>query len=200
MDLPVMKKRDTKAEIVAIGTEMISLQGYNATGIDAVLKRAGIPKGSFYHYFGSKEEFALAVIYEFAELNSVFVDTYLKDDRLKPLSRIRKYLDAGLARLDQNQCAKGCLIGNLSQELANRNERIRSRLDEIFRSWEEKIASCLKEAQLAGEIAQDIDPCVLAGIILSSLEGAILRAKVKRSPQPMRDFIETLFAIVLTKS
>lgn len=195
-----MKKRDTKAEIVAIGTEMISLQGYNATGIDAVLKRAGIPKGSFYHYFGSKEEFALAVIYEFAELNSVFVDTYLKDDRLKPLSRIRKYLDAGLARLDQNQCAKGCLIGNLSQELANRNERIRSRLDEIFRSWEEKIASCLKEAQLAGEIAQDIDPCVLAGIILSSLEGAILRAKVKRSPQPMRDFIETLFAIVLTKS
>lgn len=195
-----MERKDTRAEIISIGMEMISLQGYSATGIDAVLRRAGVPKGSFYHYFGSKEEFGLAVIDHFARRYAEIVDSFLKDEELTPLNRIRKYLETGLARLTQNQCTKGCLVGNLGQELADQNERFRTRLDEIFRSWKEQIATCVEEAQRAGELAHDLDPGVLAGFILSGLEGAILRAKVMKSPEPMRDFIETLFATVLKKS
>ncbi|AJE04316.1 TetR/AcrR family transcriptional regulator [Geobacter pickeringii] len=195
-----MERKDTRAEIIAIGMEMISLQGYSATGIDAVLKRAGVPKGSFYHYFGSKEEFGLAVIDHFAKRYAEIVDSFLKDEEPTPLNRIRNYLETGLARLTQNQCTKGCLVGNLGQELADQNERFRARLDEIFRSWKEQIATCVEEAQRAEELTQDLDPGVLAGFILSGLEGAILRAKVMKSPQPMRDFIETLFATVLKKS
>lgn len=195
-----MERKDTRAEIISIGMEMISLQGYSATGIDAVLRRAGVPKGSFYHYFGSKEEFGLAVIDHFARRYAEIVDSFLKDEELTPLNRIRKYLETGLARLTQNQCTKGCLVGNLGQELADQNERFRTRLDEIFRSWKEQIATCVEEAQRAGELAHDLDPGVLAGFILSGLEGAILRAKVMKSPEPMRDFIETLFATVLKRS
>lgn len=199
-NLLVMEKKDSRAEIISIGMDMISLQGYSATGIDAVLKRAGVPKGSFYHYFGSKEEFGLAVIDHFARRYAEIVDSFLKDEELTPLNRIRKYLETGLARFTQNQCTKGCLVGNLGQELADQNERFRTRLDEVFRSWKDQIATCLQEAQRAGELAQDLDPGILAGFILSGLEGAILRAKVMKSPQPMRDFIETLFATVLKMS
>lgn len=195
-----MEKRDTKAEIITIGMDMISLQGYSATGIDAVLKRAGVPKGSFYYYFGSKEEFGLAVIDHFAGLYANIVDSFLKDEKLTPLNRIRKYLDTGLSRLTQNQCTKGCLVGNLGQELADQNERFRSRLDEVFRFWKEQIATCIEEAQRAGELVLDLDPGVLAGFILSGLQGAMLRAKVMKSPQPMQDFIETLFATVLKQN
>lgn len=194
-----MEKKDTKAEIIAKGTEMISLNGYNATGIDAVLKQVNVPKGSFYHYFGSKEDFGLAVIDRFAERYQQRLDTFLDDVEVTPLNRIRNYLESGLARFAQNQCAKGCLIGNLGQELAGRNERFRSRLDEIFQSWKDHFAACLREAQDIGELAPDLDVNIIAGFLLSGWEGAILRAKVMKSPQPMRDFIETLFSTVLKR-
>ncbi len=194
-----MEKKDTRAEIIAKGMEMISLQGYNATGIDAILKKAGVPKGSFYHYFGSKEDFGLAVIDHFAERYDQRLDTFLKDDEVTPLNRVRNYLESGLARLTQNHCTKGCLIGNLGQELADQNERFRARLDEIFQSWKECFAACLREAQSAGELAADMDAGVVAGFILSGWEGAILRSKVMRSPQPLQDFIDTIFATVLKK-
>ncbi|MBI1921879.1 MAG: TetR family transcriptional regulator C-terminal domain-containing protein [Geobacter sp.] len=194
-----MEKKNTRSEIIRIGTDMISIHGYNATGIDAVLKQAGVPKGSFYHYFGSKEEFGLAVIDHFAERYDQRLDTFLNDEEVTPLNRIRDYLESGLARLTQNQCTKGCLIGNLGQELADQNERFRARLDEIFRSWKERFASCLREAKEAGELAPEIDHAVIAGFILSGLEGAILRAKVMKSPQPLQDFIEIIFGTVLKK-
>lgn len=192
-----MEKKDTRAEIIFIGTEMISLHGYNATGIDSVLKQAGVPKGSFYHYFGSKEEFGLAVIEHFAERYDQRFETFLDDEEVTPLNRIRNYLESGLARLTQNQCAKGCLIGNLGQELADQNERFRARLEKIFHAWKERFAACLCEAQRVGEFSSELDTGVIAGFILSGWEGAILRAKVMKSPQPLRDFIETLFATVL---
>ena len=192
-----MNKKDTRAEIIAIGKELISLHGYNATGIDAVLKQAGVPKGSFYHYFGSKEEFGLAVIDHFAAYYDRKLRAFLGDDKASPLSRIRNYLENGEAHLTQHQFTKGCLIGNLGQELADQNERFRVRLDEIFRGWKELFAACLGEAQQAGELAPEVDPAVMAGFILSGWEGAILRAKVMKSPQPLRDFIDTLFAAVL---
>ncbi|HEY5973541.1 MAG TPA: TetR family transcriptional regulator C-terminal domain-containing protein, partial [Geobacteraceae bacterium] len=73
----------------------------------------------------------------------------------------------------------------------------RARLDEIFRSWKERFTACLAKAQQLGELAPDLDPAVIGGVILSGWEGAILRAKVMKSPQPLRDFIDTLFATVL---
>jgi TetR/AcrR family transcriptional repressor of nem operon len=195
-----MKKKDTRAEIINAGIELFSLQGYSATGIDAVLKRAGVPKGSFYHYFGSKEEFGLAVIDHFGEAYAAIVATFLVNPELTPLNRLRVYLETGLTRLTHNQCTRGCLLGNLGQELADQNERLRTRLDEIFRAWKGQLAACIEEAKATGELSQDLDSGVLAGFILSGLEGAMLRAKVMKSPKPMEDFIATLFATVLKSS
>lgn len=192
-----MEKKDTRAEIISIGMGLISLHGYNATGIDAVLKQAGVPKGSFYHYFDNKEGFGLAVIDFFADCYDRKLDTFFNDEQVTPSNRIRNYLENGLACLTKNQFTKGCLIGNLGQELADQNERFRARLDEIFNAWKERFAACLREAQRAGELAPDVDPAVMAGFILSGWEGAILRAKVMKSPQPLRDFIDTLFATIL---
>ena len=97
-----MKKKDTRAEIIATGIELFSLQGYNSTGIDAVLKHAGVPKGSFYHYFGSKEDFGLAVIDHFGGAYASIVGTFLTNPELTPLNRLRVYLETGLNRLTHN--------------------------------------------------------------------------------------------------
>ena len=192
-----MKSRDTYADLIQTGTEIIAQQGFSATGIEAVLKTARVPKGSFYHYFKSKEEFGLAVIDAFAERLEQRLQTFLDDPEVGPLDRIRNFLENALARLQQTQCTKGCLIGNLGQELADVNERFRSRLEEVFVLWKERFADCLKEAQAKGQLAADADPEQVAGFILASWEGAILRSKVMKSTQPMRDFIDIAFSSVL---
>ena len=194
-----MAKRNTRAELIAAGMQLFASQGYNATGIDAVLKRTGAPKGSFYHHFGSKEEFGLAVIEEFATRFLARVDVFLADETTTPLNRLRIFLERGLEQLTGHQCTVGCLIGDLGQELAASNERLRGRLDEIILSWRERFAACIREAQQAGELPPSYDAHVIAGFILSGWEGAVLSAKVMKSPQPVRDFIDTLFATVLTK-
>jgi len=194
-----MEKKDTRNTIIRIGTDLISRQGFNATGIDAILKDAGVPKGSFYHYFKSKEEFGLAVIEHFSERFEYRLNTFLNDEDETPLNRIHYFLESSLARVTQNQCTKGCLIGNLGQEMADLNERFREQLETIFQMWRERFAACLREAQHRGELSGGIDPDVVAGFILSGWEGAILRSKVMKSPQPMRDFIEVLFATTLVQ-
>jgi TetR/AcrR family transcriptional repressor of nem operon len=192
-----MEKKDTRSEIIRIGTDLISRQGFNATGIDSVLKEAAVPKGSFYHYFKSKEEFGLAVIDRFVQSFEQRLDTFLNDEEVSPLNRIRNFLETGLARVSQNQYTKGCLIGNLGQEMADQNELFRARLDEVLNVWEVRFASCLSEAQQRCEMSQNQDAQKLAGFIISGWEGAILRAKVMKSPLPMLDFIEVLFATTL---
>ena len=143
-----MAKRDTRSEIVKIGTDLISRNGYNATGIDAVLRDAGIPKGSFYHYFKSKEEFGLAVIDHFAERYDQRLETFLSDEEVTPLNRIRNYLDSGLVRLEQNLCTRGCLVGNLGQEVSCIDAALRIRLEEIFTDWEQRLAQCFRHGLL----------------------------------------------------
>jgi TetR/AcrR family transcriptional repressor of nem operon len=194
-----MDKKDTRSEIVRIGTSLIYRQGYNATGIDAILKEAGVPKGSFYHYFKSKEDFGLAVIDHFADGFEQRLDTFLRDEEVTPLNRLRNFLESGLARVSQNACTRGCLLGNLGQEMADQNERFRERLSQIFVMWRQHVANCLSEAQRVGELAGDLDADVVAGVLLSGWEGAILQAKVTKTPQPMHDFLELMFSITLRR-
>ncbi len=192
-----MKNRNTYTELILAGTDIIAQQGFNATGIDAVLKAAHVPKGSFYHYFKSKEEFGMAVIDAYAERLKQRLQTFLDDPEVGPIARIRNFLENAMARLQQTSCTKGCLLGNLGQELADVNERFRSSLEAVFGLWKERFADCLKEAQTKGQLSSDMDPVQVAGFILASWEGAILRAKVMKSTQPMKDFIDIVFTSIL---
>ena len=188
-----MKKRDTKNTIISVGTELIALIGYNATGIDTILKKAGVPKGSFYHYFPSKEAFGLAVIERFAERYANYLDQFLEDQSISPLTRMRTYCEHVTAKLTETSFSRGCLIGNLGQELSGQNELFRQSLDQIFLTWRDRFADCLRAAHAHGEWSGSVDPVILAGFFLSSWEGALLRAKVMNAPTPLADFIQIFF-------
>jgi len=192
-----MSKRDTRADILKVGTDIIARQGFNATGIDAVLKAAGVPKGSFYHYFASKEAFGLAVLDSFAERYGNKLDEFFGDENTPHLQRLRNYLDYSMERLVKNQYAKGCLAGNLGQELADQHESFRLRIEEIFQDWQRRFAACFRNAQLAGEIPTTMPPELLAEFLLNGLEGAVLRVKVVKSLKPLSEFIDILFHKVL---
>jgi len=194
-----MESKDTRSELIRVGTELINRSGYHATGIDAVLKLAGVPKGSFYHHFKSKEDFGLAVVDHFADRLERNLARFLDYKEVAPLERIRDFLDDRTARLAQGQFTRGCLLGNLGQELADLNERFRERLEGAFKMWQKRMARCLQEAQQRGELSVDLDPNLTAGFILSSFQGALLHAKTTKSLQPMQDFHQVIFDVVLRR-
>ncbi|MBA2409209.1 MAG: TetR family transcriptional regulator C-terminal domain-containing protein [Gammaproteobacteria bacterium] len=195
-----MTRTATRSELVRVGTEIIAQHGFNTTGLNAVLRSAGVPKGSFYYYFASKEEFGLAVIENFADEYATRLDSFLLNAKFTPLQRIRNYFKDGVASMNRCQCMHGCPIGNLSLELAGQNETFRARLDAVFRDWQKRFAQCFAEAAKVGEIAADSDAKQLAEFMLSGWEGAILRAKVMKSAAPMKAFVEVFFNRVLTQA
>lgn len=188
-----MNRTATREELIKAGMEIIARQGFNSTGINAVLQAAGVPKGSFYYYFPSKNDFGLAVIDYFSDSYASQIDRFLSDDKISPLQRIRNYLEAGVTAIEQCHFTRGCPIGHLSLELASQNEKFRTRLSAVFRSWKERYAQCLKAARDAGEIPQDSDVDQLAELLLTGWEGASLRAKVAQSAESMQVFIDIFF-------
>ncbi len=186
------KHATTRDTLIQVGAELIAEQGYHATGINAVLKASAVPKGSFYHYFASKEDFGLAVIEAFAQAYEQRLDALLEDDCL-PLDRLRRFFAAGRAEMAGCDHSRGCLIGNLGQELSARNALFRERLDGILREWERRFAHCLDDARTLGELAPDTDTEALASFILSGWQGALLRAKTLKSVTPMEHFEAILF-------
>src|SRR5205823_4771169 len=98
---------------------------------------------------------------------------------------------------ETQQCRNGCLVGNLSQEMAALSEDFRLRLEEIFEGWVVRYAECLKQAQDAGEISPRLEVHDLAEFWLNSWQGAVLRAKTTRSTEPLRLFLRMVFGTIL---
>jgi len=192
-------KQNTKTQLIDAGIQIMQEKGYNATGIMEVLQSVGVPKGSFYYYFDSKEDFGLQIINHFDECYTEKLRRYFDDQSLTPLARLRLYCDEGRKSLLEAQCRKGCLIGNLSQEMADQSEVFRSRLEEVMVKWRNYFASCIKEGQEKGEICTKIDTQDLAEFFLSGWEGSVMRAKTTKSPGPQDAFIRVMFEHFLCK-
>lgn len=182
------RNRDTRDRLIQAGADIIAQQGFSSTGINQVLASVGVPKGSFYHYFGSKNDFGLAIIDTYAQDYQALLDATLGNDAMPPLARLDAYFAEGIARMEQDACASGCLIGNLGQELAAQNAVFRERLNAIVASWEQDFATCLEQAKTQGDLREDAEPEALAAFILSGWQGALLRAKLVKSPEPLRHF------------
>lgn len=192
-----MSKEKTKAVLLEAGKRVFLEKGYNHAGIEAILQEAGVPKGSFYYYFESKEDFGLQVLDSFAAGYKENFDRDLGDSSLSPLDRLRRYFEAACQRIESQQCRNGCLAGNLSQEMAAQSETFRARLEEIFDGWVNRYAEVLGQAQQRGEIPSDLDVHELADFCLNSWQGAVLRAKTIRSVVPLQTFLKVMFGSLL---
>ncbi|WP_036481198.1 TetR/AcrR family transcriptional regulator [Myxosarcina sp. GI1] len=195
-----MKRTNKRNELIRVGSDIVLRQGFKAASLNDILTTAGVPKGSFYYYFSSKEDFGLAIIDDFASRYEDRLKNLLEDKRFSPLTRLHNYFMSGIKDMEACQYAEGCLIGNLAQELSAQNELFRDRLNRVFVDWEQYFVRCLKEAHEAGEIPDNNNFEDLAKFIVSSWEGAILKAKVTKSTVPMQTFAKILFRQILGKS
>ena len=192
------RRTDTGERLVRIGTEFLSEKGFGLTGLDEVLRAADVPKGSFYYYFDSKIDFGLAVIDNYAGIWARKLKRLLENPSVSPLRRIDDYINEGISGLERYAFQRGCLIGNMGQEITTLNDAIRERLLSVFAHWTEAIAACLVEAQKRGEIDVSLDIGRTSRFFWLAWEGAILQAKLQRSTQPIEDFRHLLFRLILT--
>ena len=183
-----MAQTNTREKIIRKGAELIHAQGFNATGLQQILQAAGIPKGSFYFYFKSKEDFGLEVIDYFNAIISGIFTRYLSDKKIPPMRRLERLFEYYEAAFQKNGAALGCPIGNLSLELADTNERLRVHLGGVIETLIGQIESCLKEAQRDKSISAGLNTADTACFIFHSFEGAVLHMKVVKSIEPFRAF------------
>lgn len=187
---------DTREKLIWCGTKLLTERGFHAVGIEEVLSCASVPKGSFYHYFESKHAFGEAVIDNFARYFNRKLDRILKDETGTPLTRLRAFVKEATDGMTRYEFRRGCLIGNLGQELGGLNEEFRNRIEAVLQSWQARVATCLTEAQQANEISLDQDVHALAEFFWIGWEGAILRSKLARSVAPMERFASLFFSRV----
>lgn len=181
--------------MVEHGTQLMLRSGYAGTGLVELLQAAGVPKGSFYNHFGSKEAFGVELVERYyAEQDRLLASLLTQTDR-RPLERLRSYFDLLLQRaVDASPQARGCLLGMLALEMAGSSEALRASVSDAFSRWQARVAELLRQAQLAGELAPDQDPQPLAAMLLEGWEGALMRARASRDLDSLRTSLDLAFS------
>ncbi|MFF0399740.1 TetR/AcrR family transcriptional regulator [Streptomyces sp. NPDC005248] len=171
---------DARERILGAAHSLIELRGYSALGVAEICRTAGVPKGSFYYFFESKEALALAVIDDQWATQRSDWTRVLKSDA-QPLQRLRQLFEETEAEqlAGQQTCGtvSGCLFGNLTLEMSNQTEAVRTRLQEIFDAQVDMVNTVITEALERGEVAVS-DTRAAARSVVAQLEGQVLFAKL----------------------
>ncbi|MCW8884659.1 MAG: TetR/AcrR family transcriptional regulator [Motiliproteus sp.] len=189
---PASKGQQTREHILKQGLQLFNDKGYHGTGLKEILDAAGIPKGSFYHYFESKEHFAVEIINHYRAIEFDRWESYLADHQGDRLSQIRDILEIIIAEYEVQTAKIGCLIANLSGELANSSPYFRK----AIQASTEQVLQCIEEdmviSQQQGTVRTDIPPRELALLFWDTWQGAMLRMKVSRSTAPLKNTVTLL--------
>ncbi|ULJ81805.1 TetR/AcrR family transcriptional regulator (plasmid) [Rhizobium sp. C104] len=182
-----------RERILAAGLERFHALGYEGCGVQEISDTAGVPKGSFYNHFKSKEELAVAVLEQYAASSQREI---LLDANLAPIDRIRRHFEFCLARHQQNGFDRGCLIANLTAENSTAVPDLQAALRSDLDRWTESLAAAVKAAQEIGQVRADIEASDLARFLVSSWEGCELRTKLTGDRGPLDDFFKMAFALL----
>ncbi|MEU3985375.1 TetR family transcriptional regulator C-terminal domain-containing protein [Streptomyces sp. NPDC026672] len=182
--------------LLAAGLRLIHTNGFNGCGIKEITDGAGVPKGSFYSYFASKEDFAVEVLEHYwASVDRDF-GFHLRDASKPPVDRVTAFFVAMTDHNAEREFALGCFVGNMSLELADHSADVRKKLDHIMARWTGLIAACVREARADGTLpADDTSPEDLAFVVLEAWEGAVMQGRVGQR----RDAYERFVTVALPR-
>lgn len=193
-----MARPSLREKIIESGVQTLHERGYAGAGVREITADAGVPQGCFTNHFRSKEAFAATVLDRYQERTLAIMDATLHDESRPAVERLRAYFDAIAEWLEAAGWRYGCLIGNMSLEVAEQSELLRTHLMEVSSALTSSFAEAVRAGQKAGEIRSDLDAADIAVFILASWQGAMMRMKVDRSPRAIEQFRRVLFATVLT--
>ena len=169
--------------------ELIWGYSYGAVTIEAICDRAKVKKGSFYYFFDSKSELALAAINAWWAERRALVEEWFRPE-VPPLDRLSKYLDFVAQRqmetYEESGQLLGCPLFTLGSEICNQDERILSLVQEIMATGVHLFEQAVRDALARGEIDQ-CDPVVRARLLWAFYEGTLTRARIENNPELIRN-------------
>lgn len=195
-----MGYKHQKEDIIALGSELIRKNGYHNVGINEILKICAIPKGSFYNFFSSKEDFVAQSIQWYGLKNLELVASFLETDEPSPTQRLRNFYEHLLDINHKEGCNAGCLINNLSIELAGINAPLASVIDKQFQAITIEIAHCVQAGQDLGEITQKFSALYIAEYIQAGIGGAFSRMKAQSNRSYLDKWYAMTFEFIAAKA
>ena len=191
-DTPSVRER-----LLEAGVAVLSRAGFNGSSVQDITEAAGVPKGSFYNHFDSKEALGAAAVEYFWGQKASQSLAILDDETIPPLEGLRTYFERIMMEMEAKGFTCGCFIGNMTAELSDHSSVISHQLSTIYQRWTGHVSGCIARAQKAGAIRSDASPDVLAAFTLNAWEGAMLRARAEKRRLPMQQFLDTLFSQLL---
>jgi TetR/AcrR family transcriptional repressor of nem operon len=182
-----------REKIVSAAIDRFHALGFSACGVQEIVDKAGVPKGSFYNYFKAKELLALEVIEIWAKGSK---REMLADVRLPPIERLHRHFEFLASRYKGFGYDKGCLLGNLAAECSDNMPLVRKALKQTLAGWTEAVFGVIREGQVNGSIPPDRHPEELARFLVNSWEGAVVRMKIVNSRQPLDDFFSVALPLM----
>lgn len=188
---------DTRERLLEAGAELFGKKGFNGCGLTEVLALAGVPKGSFYHYFGSKEEFGVVLIDRARDEFLAELRPLLSDRKLSPLQRLRAVFEHSRDECQAHGPTVECLIPKLALETATLSDPVHAAVRCAYQQWSALVAQVIREGQALGEIGASTDADRLANVLVMMWEGAVVRMQIERNTSPLNDFLTFVFDSLL---
>jgi len=165
----------TRQRLLQAAFREVYRSGFQGAGLDTILAATGVTKGALYHHFGSKEALGYAIVEE-------VVAALPRDKWLRPLQGGKDPIDALIdivqaTSVRPKDVQGGCPLANLAQEMSPLDEQFRKRLERIFNSWQEGIATALRRGQSQGTVRRDLVPEETASFLIAMYEGYVVLAK-----------------------
>ena len=189
-----------KQDTIRKGSELFRKQGYHNTGISDILRACNIPKGSFYNYFHSKEDFCVKVLDYYGDSQLEFTESKLKGRDLSPVERLMDYYNALIAINKLEDHKNGCLVNNISNEMGGLNEQLAAAANRNFMKWIDLIARAVAKGQAVSEIRNDMGALEIAEYLHGSFYGVLSRVKVTGNTENLNDWFNMTFRFITTQN
>ncbi|MEG5262941.1 TetR/AcrR family transcriptional regulator [Pseudomonas sp. JDS28PS106] len=178
------KTSDVRAEILQVGQRIMATKGYSAVGLNEILTTAGVPKGSFYHYFGSKDAFGEALLESYFEDYLADMDRIFSQPGVSMTERLMNYWRVWQDTQSFQECQGKCLAVKLGVEVADLSETMRSVLKRGTSGITRRIAQAIEGGVAEGSFTIDEDASTVAESLYQLWVGASVMVKISRSLQP----------------
>lgn len=192
-------KHEAKADyLLDKGIEALWCKGYNGTSVNDIVKAADVPKGSFYFYFDSKEDFVVKALNRYFNKMFAPAEEILNAVSVGPKQRLINFYEfRNNVMIDQMKCRLGCLGSNLGNEMSEHSENIRNTILQLENRVKKNIVNVFIEAQEQNEISATYDAYDIVDFIEDAGKGALITMKEKQSAEPLEIFLKFVKDIFL---
>jgi TetR/AcrR family transcriptional repressor of nem operon len=190
----MMPRPSLREKLASSAVDTLHAKGFHGCSIQDITDAAGVPKGSFFNHFESKEALAIDALGRYLAASRA---DFLFDMTIPPLERLKNHFIYMTDKIEASDFQRGCMLGNLATEMADAYPQMREKLRQAFQSWSEAVESVLREAQAAGDIDPRHDPGELGRFLVNAWQGATMRLKITKDRAPLDEFFHICFKMLL---